>query len=295
MQIEKPLLIIDGNNTLYRAYYSYQKLNNKGKKVSCIFGTPSIVKGLIEKFKPQETYICWDGKKSKERLRILPDYKKRTPKLNFDYKDFLYQKGIVMEMFYLLGIKQIYQWDMEADDNIYFLWRKLRKRNNPIIIISTDKDFNQLINSQTFVYNTYHNLTLDKKSIKEMKGYTPKQTVDYLTLLGDKSDNIQGYKGIGEKKAIEFLTKYSSIRNFLSLPEEHSIINKSTLTELMIKNKYLMDLRFYYKEFIRGKQKISYFKENKKPKLNKEGFFKICDEFYIRLFKKSAFLNAFQK
>ena len=128
------ILIIDGNNTAYQAYYSHKRLNHptgktytnihgqlvpklsKKKSVACIFGFPSIIKKVIKDLEPTKVIIAWDGGSHPDRLALLPEYKSHRGKATkpFDYKNFRYQRKQVMRLLYALGIAQVYLKDMEA-------------------------------------------------------------------------------------------------------------------------------------------------------------------------------------
>jgi len=110
------ILVIDGNNNLYRAFFKLQKLTSEGKSVSAIYGVTEIVAGLIKKFYPKEVYVVWDGKKRQERIDLLPEYKKREKKPDTDYDDMFRQRNVIQQMLMFLGVNQVYSKDMEADD-----------------------------------------------------------------------------------------------------------------------------------------------------------------------------------
>ena len=98
------ILIIDGNNTMHRAFHSYSRLQNHGKPVSIIYGMPILVNALVNQFKPDDVYICWDGRKSPHRMRLLPTYK--AGRKTFTEKDkaaFDKQRETVKKLFYFLN------------------------------------------------------------------------------------------------------------------------------------------------------------------------------------------------
>lgn len=287
----RTLLLIDGNNQSWRAFHKYKGLRHGKHKVSLVFGMPSIINGLINKFKPSKTIITWDGNKSKHRLDILPDYKGKR-KFRPDFDDWFKQKGIVQNLFYYLGIPQVHNENMEADDYIYMLSKMYRKQGYKIIIVSADKDFKQLINKEVSVYDGKFLFT--KKNLKEVFGYSANQIVDYLTLLGDTSDNIPGYRGIGEKKCKDFLGKYGSIQSFLQSSDEYNLINKETLLQLSIKNTNLIDLRYFYKTYLKGRINVTYLRGKREPKLNKRILFKFCRRLNIKTFIQPAFLKNYE-
>lgn len=290
------ILIIDGNNCMYRAYHTYSRLQNNGKPVSIIYGMPILVNSLINQFKPDKVYICWDGGKSPIRLSINPQYKAfRKKKTEEEAKAFYHQRDEVMKLFYALGIRQYIHPKVEADDFIYMLTRKLSKdKDNKITIISTDKDFHQLITSNIKIYNTANKNLIHKKNLKHLYGYSPKECVDYLSLIGDDSDNISGYKGIGESKAKGLISEFSSIENFLNSDKDFAKIDKKILAEIYLRNKELIDLKYFYKKHLKGKQKLTPYNGNKKPKFNEDGLIRICNMYSIKSLKEKNFINNYK-
>lgn len=290
------ILILDGMNTVYRAFHSYSRLQNNGNPVSIIYGMPSIVNGLINQFKPDKLYICWDGNRSSERIKLNPGYKKgRKKKTEEEKKAFYHQRDEVMKLFHALGVKQVYNIKLEADDLIYMLTRKLQKnKNNKITIVSTDKDFHQLIRSNVKVYNTSTRTLIHKKNVKNLYGYEAKHCVDYLCLTGDDSDNITGVRGVGPAKAAGILQEFSSIEKFLKSDKPFANINKELVKAVYPINKKLIDLKHYYKLFIKGKDKIKFYNGVKNPKLNKKQVIDICNKYNIKAFKENKFLKNYE-
>lgn len=247
-------LVIDGNNNLYRAYYKFTGYKSfDGEPTGCTYGFVMMTLGLLRKFKPKEVYVALDSGRSPYRLKIHPDYKaKRENKISFDAEAFYAQRDTLIKLLPLMGIPVIYHKGhrVEGDDIVYSLRKKFITK--PFTIISRDKDFNQLINKNTSVYDSKDQILYTHKNITQRLGYKASQLVDYLTLLGDDSDNIPGYRGMGEKRSIEFLQKFQYISRFLDSNDTFSTIDKKVLKELAEKNKKLIDLRTHHKEFNYG-------------------------------------------
>lgn len=292
------ILIVDANNRMHASYHAYKRLTYNGKSVAMIFGLPSMIKYLVGKFNPTRLYMVWDGAKSKERLSILPSYKDRTAGHSLIDMDDLYrQRDICQKMFHYLGVRQIYNKTMEADDNIYYLQRILKKKfpKANIIIVSGDKDFHQLIDKRVSVWDDNKKKLYTPKNLFKERGYTPEQTVDYLSLLGDKSDNIPGYPGIGEKKAPQFLEQFGSISSFLSnSSNKFSKIDHNKLLEVYKINQELIDLKYFYLKYIKGKTKLVYYKNIRKPKLKEEKFKQICIKYNLNKVRGKDFINTFK-
>lgn len=289
------IVIIDGNNCMYRAHYSHLNLEHNEILVSAIYGMPSIISSVIKRLKPNQFFICWDGKKHKRRLELCPEYKGKRKKFGFDYEQIISQKPICMRLFKLLGLQQIHNIDMEADDYIYALVRKYKKNpNNEIFIVSTDKDFHQLLCKNVKIWDDKSKILLTKNNLIKYFPYTSKQCVDYLILCGDTSDNIKGYPGVGEKTIPKFLEEHSSIESFINSDKTFKRIDKKKLAKVWAINNELINLKYFYKKNIKGKIEITYYNDIKFPKLHKINFRKLCIKYGIKSFLKTKFIESFK-
>lgn len=326
MMKKNRIIIIDGNNLGYAAFFAYKRLNHNSKKyfinsagqqifrltkksVGLIYGFPEMLKKIIRELEPDDLFVCWDGRHDKERLKLLPEYKgHRGKKDMFDRKNFRYQRRRLMRLMDILGVKQIYNLEREADDLIYILVRKFQdEEKNKIIVVSRDKDFFQLIRKNVMIYDiqqVHVDGFITKKSLKNPKlfhskippnyGYYPKQAVDYLCLTGDKSDDIPGYPNIGHVRALSFLEIHSSIKKFIYSNEEHSLIDKKKLAELYKRNRYVIGLKLFYNKFLKGKAQLLYYKDNKNPVFNLKELIKFCDRYNIQTFRKKGFTKIYK-
>jgi len=291
----KTLVIVDSNNSAWKAYHAYSRLSYKNFVVSIIYGLVTMVRSYISRFNPDEMILVWDGGHSKERVKVLPNYKERAHKSLTDYKNFLKQKSIVQKMFKHLGVKQIFNSKGEADDMIYKL-TKLAGKNGftNVIIISNDKDFDQLIDANVSIFNDKRKkkTIITEENCFEEKGYHAHNTVDWLTLIGDNSDNIPGYPGIGPTKAAQLLEKYGSLANFLKSNDDHTIIKRDKLLELIDICRVLIDLRYFYSKF-KDQLKTEYI-GGKNPKLNVEKFNRLARKYNMTKLMGNSFIRPFK-
>jgi 5'-3' exonuclease len=210
-----------------------------------------------------------------------------------DYQDFLAQKFIVQDMFKALGITQVLNQKQEADDLITRLVFLLKKKYKEIIITSGDKDFHQLLSGDSVkIWNDSMKQFITEKNCKALFGYEAKQTVDYLSLLGDKSDNIPGYRGMGEKKSTELLSKYGSLQAFLDSNDKFPPIDRNKLLEVIQINRTLIDLSFYHSEY-KNELTLDFIGGTSKPKVKLENFNAICRRFNLQKFMSGAFTKTF--
>lgn len=258
------IIIIDGNNYCYRAWYKFINLKSKkGEGSGIIYGVPLMIGSLLKTWKANKVYFVIDGKRNLNRLSVLPGYKEGRKKYNWDADEFHKQKDITVDLLHnALGITVIHNKDQEADDMMYKLVRKHKDDN--VMLCSSDKDFNQLISDKVSIWN--HNLDskrgvkLTPLNAKEWIGYEPNQCVDYLTFIGDSSDKIPGVSGIGEVGARNFLDKYNSIKNYLKNCEEDKKYKKDILAEVYKVSRYMIDLKFFHRKHLRRVTPMEAFK-----------------------------------
>ena len=197
------ILLLDGYNLMYRARYSGM---NKGD-FSAIFNFFRGLRPLVEKFSPDICYFVLEGKPVK-RLNVDSSYK--AQRVYTDHDNFNDQRRkIISLMQSSFPIKVVKHNDYECDDVINYLANVKYKQEN-VTIVSSDTDFIQSINETTFLYNPV------KKSFIEKFNY---DYVSWKSLVGDKSDNIEGFKGIGNKRAIQLLENKEKFKEFLDNEE----------------------------------------------------------------------------
>lgn len=291
------LILVDGNNYAHRAYHAYKKLWHKDFNVAVIYGMPSMINSMLFKHRPTKLIIVWDGEKSKHRLRALPSYKGHRRVVNkslMDYDQFQLQKAIVRKMFYYLGIPQVLNPEAEGDDMIYKFCKMGKKKFGIVRIASGDKDFNQLISERVEVINDNKKNIIHLENCKEIFGYHPSQCVDYISLVGDDSDDIPGYPGMGDKRTRELLEKYGSIEDFLESGDSFSIIDRNKLLEIKKRNEFLINLPVFYRKH-KSELKTVFFKDESDPEINPKLFLKVCKKYRMNKLMGSSFQREFKK
>jgi 5'-3' exonuclease len=293
--MKNKFLIIDGNNFLYRAYYKHANLRaSSGALSGVIYGFPNMLQALIKHQSPNDVIIVFDGGRDEHRKKIHPEYKRREQKIGFDREDFYRQKDDLLKILKCLGIKTLTVEKREADDIIWGLTKKLRKENQ-VVIVSSDKDFNQLISKNVSIWNPKANMRYSNKNIKTQTGFDYHEWVDYLILNGDESDNIKGMKGVGEKRARKFLDEFGSIERYLKSDcKELKGFEKPLLEEVFLLNRQLIDLRLFYRRYLKENIELKV----KIPKLKKVDVLELsfqCAKHDIYTFKEEKFINVFNK
>jgi 5'-3' exonuclease len=131
------------------------------------------------------------------------------------------------ESFRALGIGSFSLNSYEADDVIATLTRVVSSNRGEVIILSTDKTFLQLIDGQRVrLYNHFKDAWMPEDYIVDRYAIRPGQYVDYLALVGDRTNNIHGVKGIGQKSAVELLAEYDDLQSILDAESDHSLVRK---------------------------------------------------------------------
>lgn len=201
------VLIVDGYNLFIRHYAAHPAMSSNGEQIGGFVGFFYSVVNLIEKFKPSEVIVVWEGGGSHKKRSIDSNYKKgsRPQRLNRYYEDIPdtmrnrdYQIKLIVKMFSFTPIKQIYVSDCEADDAIGFICRYLRKEDLKLIL-SSDHDFYQLIDEKTRIWSPTLKKLVQTKDVIERYRIHPNNFCLAKAVVGDNSDNIKGVKGVGFK------------------------------------------------------------------------------------------------
>jgi DNA polymerase-1 len=211
----KPLVLVDGSSYLYRAFHvpNLQKLSNSaGTPTGAVHGILSMVNRLLTDFDPERIAVVLDAPGKTFRDDLYSDYKANRAAMPEDLR---VQIEPSIEAIEALGIPVLRIAGVEADDVIGTLAEKACARGFNTIISTTDKDMTQLVNDRIELLNTMDDRRLDTAGVRARYGVGPEQMIDYLTLVGDSSDNIPGVPGVGPKTAAKWLTEYGTLDNLL--------------------------------------------------------------------------------
>lgn len=216
-KIMKRLILIDGNSLMNRAFYALPPLMNKeGFYTNAIYGFTNMIYKIKEMYNPLYMAVAFDLKAPTFRHKAYADYKSNRKGMPQELKQ---QVEPLKEMLDELGVKRIELEGFEADDLIGTISNEFSKNLDEILILTGDKDSFQLIKENVKVLFTKKGISeldvYDLKKMQEIYDLTPKQFIDMKGLMGDKSDNIPGIAGIGEKTALKLLHEFSSIENIM--------------------------------------------------------------------------------
>ena len=205
------ILIIDGMNTLIRSFSLLKAMNPTGTHVGGLVGFLRSLGYVTRIFDPTRVIVVWDGKGgSGNRQNIDPNYKaqRSTSRIThwglYDSKEeemeaLIGQLFRVQDYLECLPVHQIVMEKLEADDIIAYIAKRASKANKKVTIVSSDKDFFQLINKNVEVYAPVKKKTFTYENIVEEIGVLPQNYNIVKALLGDNSDNLSGVKGLGIK------------------------------------------------------------------------------------------------
>jgi DNA polymerase-1 len=218
----KTALLVDGNNLAFASNCSPRLTNSNGFPVQGIKAFFQSLSAAAGHFKATGIAVAFDGGRSEWRCKLYPEYKAtrdariRTPQEIEVMEDFRAQMPLIVEGLGYLGIPVLSGNNVEADDIIAELaWGYPGDR---AVVFSSDKDFLQLVSPKTSIYSTLQAANprhINFDNMLDAKGLAPGQWLDYRAMTGDKSDNIPGVRGVGEKTALGIIKKYGSVQNFL--------------------------------------------------------------------------------
>jgi DNA polymerase I len=216
--MSKPLILIDGSSYFYRAFHALPPLSNsKGQPTGAVYGVVNMVNKLIKDYSSQHLAVIFDAKGKTFRDELYPDYKANREAMPDELSS---QFQPLVDIIAAKGIPILTVDGVEADDVIGTLVVQAQQQGISTLISTGDKDFAQLVNEHVTLINTMSNTVLDTKGVVEKFGVHPDQIIDYLTLIGDKVDNIPGVDKVGPKTAVKWLATYHSLDNLLAHADE---------------------------------------------------------------------------
>ena len=228
------IVLVDGNNLLFRSYYATAYTGNimrnkEGFPTNGLYGFVNMINKIITEENPKYMMVAFDiGKTFRhEKYEEYKGGRRETP------EELKMQFPVAKKILTAMGIKYLECAGYEADDIIGTIAKWTEKDDNfESLIVSSDKDLLQLISDETAVklLKTKDYVMMDKKTFIETYGFEPIKMIDLKALMGDSSDNIPGVKGIGEKTAIKLIKEYGSLDGIYENIEK---INGATYNKLV--------------------------------------------------------------
>lgn len=208
-------IIIDAHSVIFRSYFAFIKnplKNARGENTSGIFGFVNLIQKMKKKLPTDYMGLAFDAPGETFRDQAYKEYKATRPAPPADIP---FQIEKVKEISECMGIPQFEIVGYEADDVLATLAVKL-KEHGKVYIATSDKDLLQMIGQNIYVYDAYRDEILDRDKVMKKFGVTPEQMPMYLSLIGDKIDNVPGVPGIGPKRAVEIIHKYKDFNDALA-------------------------------------------------------------------------------
>jgi len=249
------VMLIDGMNLFIRVFSAIPTTNEDGVHVGGIVGFLRSLAFNINMIRPTRTIIVFDGKGgSNRRRKIFPQYKmgrKMSYRLNRahnfltreeEQQMMIRQLNRVVEYLECLPVSIMNIENCEADDVIGYLSKHIYK-NNKTTIVSTDKDFLQLVDKNTQLYSPTKKKMYDEEKVFEEYGIYPKNFLLFRMFDGDKSDGIPGVNGIGKKTLIKLFPFMETEQKFeLEDIYRSAETQKNPLCERVLQSKDLLDM-----------------------------------------------------
>lgn len=213
MAESKQLILVDGSSYLFRAFHALPPLvSSRGQPTGAVKGVINMIRSLIKGHADSNIAVVFDAKGKTFRNKIYPEYKAHRPPMPDDLRS---QIQPIHQIIAAMGLPLLIIEDVEADDVIGTLSLQATEMGVDTLISTGDKDLAQLVNKHVTLMNTMTNERLDIGGVENKFGVGPNRIIDYLALMGDKSDNIPGVPSVGPKTALKWLQEYGSMEGII--------------------------------------------------------------------------------
>ncbi len=233
MSNPKKLYLVDAHGFLHRNYHALPKLStSKGKEVGALYGFLNWILRFNKEVKPEYIAFCFDSKGPTNRHKIYPQYKANRPPTD---EALVEQLKLARDLVSALGFKVCALQGAEADDILATLATSAEKQEAQAVIITSDKDILQIADENIKIWSG--NLKEEPKDATACKtkfGVDCKYIVDYLSIVGDSSDNVPGVSGLGPKAAVELITKFGPLEDILKAAQNKNPEIKETMARKLL-------------------------------------------------------------
>jgi len=205
------LILIDGSSYLYRAFYVPQlkrMQTTSGQPTGAVFGVVNMIKSLKSDYPDSNIVAIFDAKGKTFRHDLYQEYKANRPSMPDELRS---QVDYVHAAVKALGLPLVAIPGVEADDVIGTYAKQASSAGQTVLVASGDKDLAQIVNDKVNLIDTMKKVILDEPGVVDKFGVRPDQIIDYLTLMGDSSDNIPGVPKVGPKTAVKWLAEYENL------------------------------------------------------------------------------------
>ena len=211
--MRKKVMVIDSFSLIYKAFYGVRPMKTaNGTPTNAVYGFISMILKLIQEHQPEYLFAAFDMGKANIRLAQYENYKAGRETMP---EDLAPQIPIIMDIFAEADVTVLQSKDYEADDIIGHITNMADEHNFEAIVVSGDRDLFQLADENTLIIYAKRGVSdtihVDPNYIKDTYGVEPLQLIDVKALMGDKSDNIPGVMGVGEKTALKLIKEYNNL------------------------------------------------------------------------------------
>ena len=237
--MKNTLLLVDAFSQVFRGYFAVRALSTaSGLPTNAVFAMTKLLLKLQQEYGDCDGAFVFDKGKCAARLELAPAYKANRPPMPEDLRT---QMEPIRNMIRAFGWPIVESEGFEADDLIGAA--AVSETGREVLILSSDKDLSQLINDRVKMLVPDRDgkglLIRDVAATKEKFGVPPEGIVDYLSLIGDSSDNIPGVEGVGPKTAASLISQFGSIEAMLAAPEK---IAKENLRNKIVSSRETLEL-----------------------------------------------------
>jgi DNA polymerase-1 len=220
MSAKETVFLVDGSGYIFRAYYAIRHLSNsKGTPTNAVYGFANMLLKLIREHQPTHLGMAFDTKEKTFRHKMYTEYKANRPP---PPEDLIPQFALIHKLVEALGIRILVKPGYEADDLIGTAARIAVEKGHEVVVVTADKDMMQLVGDQVSMLDEMRaarnggEIMIDRQGVIEKFGVPPEHVIDVLALAGDKSDNVPGVPGIGEKTAAQLVNEYGDVDAILA-------------------------------------------------------------------------------
>ena len=245
MANDTPLILVDGSSYLYRAFHALPPLTtSSGQPTGAVKGVIAMMRRMIKDYPDSPIVVVFDAKGKTFRDDLYTEYKSQRPPMPDDLRT---QIEPIHKIIQAMGLPILIEKGVEADDVIGTLAINAAAQERNVIISTGDKDMAQLVGPNVSLINTMTDTFMDRQGVINKFGVPPELIIDYLALVGDKSDNIPGVPGIGEKTALGMLQGVGGLEEIYKDIESIAKLElrgAKKIPQKMLEHKDLADLSY---------------------------------------------------
>ena len=211
---KKRLIIVDVSNFIFRAFFAIRPMNAPdGRPTNAVYGMFTMLLKLLSDHQPTHVFLARDTKGGSFRNELYHEYKANRSE---PPEDLIPQFSMIDTLISRMNLPTFSHQNYEADDIIGSACVQWKDQFDEIFIASGDKDLMQFVDGNTKLLDTMKDKLYTADDVEEKMGVRPEQIVDYLSIVGDTSDNIPGMKGIGAVGAAKLLKEYGTLENIIA-------------------------------------------------------------------------------